>query len=915
MEKFSDDELDSASESEEEWLVDEDDDEASGGDDERRSGSDDEDGEEDDDDGVRAVRRRRRMKASNPFESDDDDDDDDDFKPIRKRRRVSTKRQKDEEKTVRVETPRRASARVGARAKRKAADAARHVASLLRPTMDVDDESIVEDDASSSDSSELDFVVDDDEDETATEVDFTPRRTRLSLGSSVDEALSIDDVAALKRALSRLEETPRPGRVLISAAAHNAINVASEFLANGIRVDGQLNERGSKKPHITDIADALHIACERGNVDFVHAVRDQIGLAQFCRGGDTGGWPTSATGGTLVHSAADNEKASAECVAAAIMAESPPKGRVMPVAAVFDEDARGARTPLMIAAGAGPEWGSCVEALLRDARTYGQRAVRIAIRCQEPQEGCSAVHIAAVAGNVVCLEKFLKEDPSCLKVKDYNDSTPLHWASMEGRHETIRVLLEKGANRLAIDKMGWIPLLYANFHEKSEAVLYLLEKQVSEQLQTMFTAVASEDDGKSKLQVQKVLNLLAAKPAYYDAINNCIRRDMSLLGPVMNMLRECGAITIINLANRVSFLRNTWLNEYGLQNLALSKSFTLSAQDAWHDFFVNVWSVSPKILKIRQLSWGLRQPSGDVSGGPGPTREAFSLMANELCDGNRADRQLFTQDDARTYKRKEGIDRPSVLKELQCFGELLAHVVLFGSAVLPIPFSKVFLRRVIANEKCDAFTLDDLADVEPAVVKSIKVVLETDDVESLCLTFIDPTTNEETDVTKANLQAFKRQKIREMVSSIVDDASVHAIRTGLLQIMRKSQIEVLAPEEFGLVAAGSQSIDPKEWRRHASFSPSPEMEWFWDVVERMNNDDKSRLLQFSTGSSLLPVGSFAALCPPWSIEVGLHRDASKLPTAWTCFNTLQMPRYPSKELLEERLFCALRHGSAGFAFA
>ena len=259
MEKFSDDELDSASESEEEWLVDEDDDEASGGDDERRSGSDDEDGEEDDDDGVRAVRRRRRMKASNPFESDDDDDDDDDFKPIRKRRRVSTKRQKDEETTVRVATPRRASARVGARAKRKAADAARHVASLLRPTMDVDDESIVEDDASSSDSSELDFVVDDDEDETATEVDFTPRRTRLSLGSSVDEALSIDDVAALKRALSRLEETPRPGRVLISAAAHNAINVASEFLANGIRVNGQLNERGSKKPHITDIADALHL--------------------------------------------------------------------------------------------------------------------------------------------------------------------------------------------------------------------------------------------------------------------------------------------------------------------------------------------------------------------------------------------------------------------------------------------------------------------------------------------------------------------------------------------------------------------------------------------------------------------------------------------------------------------------------
>lgn len=86
------------------------------------------------------------------------------------------------------------------------------------------------------------------------------------------------------------------------------------------------------------------------------------------------------------------------------------------------------------------------------------------------------MYIVVVVGNVVCLEKFLKEDLSCLKVKDYNDSTLLYWVFMEGRYEMIWVLFEKGVNRLVIDKMGWILLFYVNFYEKSEVVLYLFEK-------------------------------------------------------------------------------------------------------------------------------------------------------------------------------------------------------------------------------------------------------------------------------------------------------------------------------------------------------------------------------------------------------------------------------------------------------
>lgn len=46
-----------------------------------------------------------------------------------------------------------------------------------------------------------------------------------------------------------------------------------------------------------------------------------------------------------------------------------------------------------------------------------------------------------------------------------------------------------------------------------------------------------------------------------------------------------------------------------------------------------------------------------------------------------------------------------------------------------------------------------------------------------------------------------------------------------------------------------------------------------------------------------------------------YGDSSKLPTAHTCFNQLDLPVYTSKEELREKLLLAIKEGSEGFGFA
>ena len=93
---------------------------------------------------------------------------------------------------------------------------------------------------------------------------------------------------------------------------------------------------------------------------------------------------------------------------------------------------------------------------------------------------------------------------------------------------------------------------------------------------------------------------------------------------------------------------------------------------------------------------------------------------------------------------------------------MLAYTLLHGT-FLPIPFSKVFLKRVIGGASTASITIEELEDVEPQQVKSIRYVQQTDAVEELCLSFMDPKTNTQVEVTSKNKLEFIQVRLQEIV--------------------------------------------------------------------------------------------------------------------------------------------------------
>lgn len=67
--------------------------------------------------------------------------------------------------------------------------------------------------------------------------------------------------------------------------------------------------------------------------------------------------------------------------------------------------------------------------------------------------------------------------------------------------------------------------------------------------------------------------------------------------------------------------------------------------------------------------------------------------------------------------------------------------------------------------------------------------------------------------------------------------------------------------------------------------------------------------------SHLPVGGFARLRPQFKLLVKLHAPCDELPTAHTCFNTLELPPYASKHALAEKLLLAATEGAGAFGLS
>jgi len=143
---------------------------------------------------------------------------------------------------------------------------------------------------------------------------------------------------------------------------------------------------------------------------------------------------------------------------------------------------------------------------------------------------------------------------------------------------------------------------------------------------------------------------------------------------------------------------------------------------------------------------------------------------------------------------------------------------------------------------------------------------------------------------------------------------------GFNELVPLNLIKIFDEGELELLMCGIGSIDVKDWKHNTVYKGDYHpnhivIQWFWRVVLSFNNEMRSRLLQFVTGTSRVPMNGFKELYGsngPQLFTIEKWGSPTNFPRAHTCFNRLDLPPYESYQQLRDKLIKAIE-GSEGFA--
>uniref|UniRef100_A0A8I6ADJ5 E3 ubiquitin-protein ligase HACE1 n=1 Tax=Rattus norvegicus TaxID=10116 RepID=A0A8I6ADJ5_RAT len=231
----------------------------------------------------------------------------------------------------------------------------------------------------------------------------------------------------------------------------------------------------------------------------------------------------------------------------------------------------------------------------------------------------------------------------------------------------------------------------------------------------------------------------------------------------------------------------------------------------------------------------------------------------------------------------------------------------------------------------------DVASIDPEYAKNLQWILDNDISDlGLELTF-----SVETDVFGAmeevplkpgggsilvtqNNKAEYVQLVTELRMTRAIQPQINAFLQGFHMFIPPSLIQLFDEYELELLLSGMPEIDVNDWIKNTEYTSGyeredPVIQWFWEVVEDMTQEERVLLLQFVTGSSRVPHGGFANIMGGSGLQnftiAAVPYTPNLLPTSSTCINMLKLPEYPSKEILKDRLLVALHCGSYGYTMA
>ena len=383
---------------------------------------------------------------------------------------------------------------------------------------------------------------------------------------------------------------------------------------------------------------------------------------------------------------------------------------------------------------------------------------------------------------------------------------------------------------------------------------------------------------------------------------------------------------ILNLENKKKYFREE-LRKLPYKEDYLRIKVRRNGPDLFADSFGSLSSQKPEQWRSRLIITFDGEEAVDAGG---VKREWLTILSKEMFNPNYLLFTLAKNGTTYTINSDSGKYNYEHLKQFEFIGKIMAKAI-YDGMMLDCYFTRI-IYKLITNTP---ISYHDMEDYDPVFYKSIKILLENDYTgRDTDLTYsynhdnfgemqiIDLIENgRNIDVTEENkfdyVQKLCSAKLYENIKP-----QVKALLKGFYQIIPQKLISIFNYRELELVISGLPTIDIRDWKKNTLYEnyteETPIIKYFWEIMESYDNNERAEFLQFVTGSSKVPLEGFRALqgiggVNKFLISKVFDKNFDRLPTAHTCTNQLDLPEYPNKEILKQRLKFAIKEGK-GFGF-
>ena len=171
-----------------------------------------------------------------------------------------------------------------------------------------------------------------------------------------------------------------------------------------------------------------------------------------------------------------------------------------------------------------------------------------------------------------------------------------------------------------------------------------------------------------------------------------------------------------------------------------------------------------------------------------------------------------------------------------------------------------------------------------------------------------------------DINDYIEKRINHLVSK--SQILIYHIQEGLFSFIPKEILCSINSSEFELLVCGQPFIDVNDWNKNSIYKGDYNknhklVKWFWDEVYKLSQEDLRKLLQFSTGTSRVPINGFkklesnrgeiAKFCLN-SVSYNENKKNNYI-RAHTCFNRLDVPIFPNQEELHEAIIFVIKNNT------